>query len=63
MKLVKFNNGNYGIRRLTLFGYKFKDLKGIYWWDIKSQFFPNCKGTEKDVKELFDMITDYGKNV
>ena len=39
MKIVKFKDGKYGVRRLTLFGYKYKDFRVVpFWWSRNSRF-------------------------
>jgi len=43
MKVVKFKDGMYGIRKGNWFlGYEFKDLIHDYWWPICSEYFQSC---------------------
>lgn len=65
MKIVRFKNGKYGIRRFNVFRMKheFKDLKDEYWWEQGSRLMPHCQGSEEAVREVFDMITDKGERV
>ena len=49
MKVVQFRDGRYGIRKLTIFGYKFlgKDNSENYWWGMK-EFIPLRAAMSKD---------------
>ncbi len=43
MKIVKFENGQYGIRTHWFFGTRFLDLRNnIYSWTQRSDFFCDC---------------------
>lgn len=45
-KIVQFRDSTYGIRRLTIFGYRFLDLEHqTFWHSNKSVFFRDCKTT------------------
>ena len=60
MKIVKFKDGTYGVRRLTLGGYEYKDFRSPrYWWLITSKFFADCRGTLTEA----EYYTDKGKVV
>lgn len=59
MKIVKFNNGTYGIRR-WFFGYQFKDLETAFWWRVGSKWIMHCQGEKEKVIEIFNQKTDYG---
>lgn len=67
MKIVKFNDGKYGIRRWTLFGlFEFKDVQntGYNWWHSKgASMFRNCRGEKEEVERIYDLLTDYGEAV
>lgn len=57
MKIVKFRDGSYGLRKwvfnLFEFGYVFADLNSYgFWWNVNSRHFPNCKGTLDSVKSM-----------
>lgn len=46
MKIVKFSDGKYGVRKWTLFGYEYLDLlQPVFWWGLDSTFFGYCHGT------------------
>lgn len=50
MKLVKFSDGEYGVRRRSLWslwmGYEFLDLVNTgFWWTIGGRYFMDCRGT------------------
>ena len=66
MKLVKFKDGTYGVRKWSWLSlsYRYLDLKhGFYWWDRSSSFFRGCKGTEARSRSLMNSISDRGKVV
>ena len=51
-KVVKFQNGQYGIRRWTLIGYEFLGLDASredYWWLSPEYVAEYAAGTEKQV--------------
>ena len=57
MKLVKFSDGTYGIRKGNFFsGYKYLDLKEKtqYWWYKSSEYFEDCKGSEEQVRKVYN---------
>ena len=59
MKIVRFKDGAYGIRRFTPFGYQYKDIAYCpdrLWWGITSSYFKDCKGTLKEVVKMFNSI-------
>lgn len=51
-KLVKFENGKYGIRNGNwLTGYYFLDFKHpIYYWKMESEWFNNCQTTLQEAE-------------
>ena len=64
-KLVRFNDGTYGVRRFLIltFSYKFLDLSGgDHWWDYeyKDKY---CKGTEAKAREAMNLVGDLGTPV
>ena len=61
--IVKFVNGNWGIRRGWLF-YTYKDLKSNkYWWSRKDNYYTDCQGTEKRTKQVYSLMLDAGEEV
>lgn len=49
-RVVKFKDGRYGLRKLTLSGYKYRDLRGAnHWWSVTSTYMRDCKGKLSDV--------------
>jgi hypothetical protein len=69
MKIVKFKDGTYAIRRLNIFpfmwGYHYKDLrsKGSYWWKIDEEYFSECKGTLQECKNKINVHLDKGEPI
>lgn len=61
MKIVKFKDGTYGVRRLTLFGYEYKSFRRPlqFWWSRNSEYFSDCHGTLAEA----EYYTDKGKVV
>lgn len=62
MKLVKFKNGKYGIRRTTLFGYQFLSNNANWWGKGKANDF-ELEHTEEKARELLYLLTDKGEPV
>jgi hypothetical protein len=63
MKIVKFKNGTYGIRKWTLFGYKFLSRSGRYWWHHRN-FLDYCQFERlNDARERYEAKNDYGEVV
>ena len=62
IKLVKFSNGKFGVRRGNWFtGYRYKDLYRYgnrYWWDKKSKFFRDCMSSEESARKFFEAFKD-----
>ncbi len=66
LKIVKFNNGKYAVRRET--GILFKDYRYfnafnkdyIYWEDFEGRRFMDCQSTYEEAVENLIRITDYG---
>jgi beta-lactamase class D len=63
VKLIKFKNGNFGIRKGGWFtGYLFKDFKNErFWWSIDSTYFEDCKTDEETARRIFNNLTDLGE--
>lgn len=62
MKIVKFDNGKYAVRRQILCVYEYKSIVSTIWWsheDVESY----CQGTLEKITVLFKSLTDYGKEV
>ena len=63
MKIVKFKDGTYGVRRLTLFGYKYKDLRSLrHWLSRNSPYFSDCHGTLAEAEYYTDKGTVVNEN-
>ena len=62
MKIVKFKDGKYGIRKFDFLSksYKFLDPITLFWWPIDSIYINDCKGGLKTVKKVYDRLTDIG---
>lgn len=64
IELVKFSNGQYGIRKYVfLMGYQYKDLResaeSNWWWGKDNSYFRDCQSTrDKAVKAYKDMGKD-----
>jgi len=55
MKIVKYPDGSYALRKFSLLYLRwvYKDLyHGPYWWDSSSNYFRDCKGTIEDIKRF-----------
>ena len=67
MKIVKFKDGTFGVRRWLPFGYEFLDLRMSlikrYWWSTGDKSFVNCRGTEQEARKHYDLLTDKGTQV
>jgi hypothetical protein len=59
MKIVKFKNGTYGIRKGWLF-YRYRDLELNYWWPLSSKYFKDCQASLEIVQNAFDGMQDKG---
>lgn len=52
-RIVKFEDGQYGVRLYWCFGWHFTDLyHPSFSWTRSSEFFPDCKGTLDRAKFL-----------
>jgi len=65
MKLVKFKNGKWGLRKGSfIWGYSFRDFKnGGFWWSQESQHFRDCMTDEDTARDYFNLATDCGEAV
>ena len=61
MKVVKFKDGTYAIRKGWIF-YKYLDLKTVnsFYWNITDRFFADCKGTKEEVCKRYKQPEDKG---
>ncbi len=55
-RIVKFKDGRYAIRRLTVGGFRYKDLTlhRDHWWSFGSIYMVDCKGTFESVIQEVD---------
>lgn len=58
IELVQINTGvgNFAIRKLTLFGYRYLDLGASavdIWWERGSEYFDSCLGDMDEVKDIY----------
>jgi len=65
MKIVKFEDGRYGIRKKSYGVYRFLDLQtGLnFWWSQDCEYFNCCKGNYEEVKKAYLEINDPGKPI
>lgn len=65
MKIVKFKDGKFGIRRFNLFfGYEYLDLNhddAQYWWTRGDIFFNDCKKDLPTCQKKYNQLKDKGK--
>lgn len=59
MKLVQFKNGKFGIRKLTILGYRFLS-KNYHWWPKHYGPDFNLEHTEEEAVELLCSVNDKG---
>jgi hypothetical protein len=59
MKLVKFKDGTYGVRRGNWFwGYSFLGLEDLgYWWNNGSSKMPCCKRDEAKARAVHSSLS------
>ena len=54
--IVKFKDGTYGIRKLSLYYtcWVFLDLRSNneYWWEVEDEFFSDCQTLEKPLLNI-----------
>jgi len=65
MKIVKFKDGTYGIRRWSLLSleYEYKDLQHFAWWPLSSCWQKDCRGTLEEAIQIIDRLADKGKPI
>jgi hypothetical protein len=67
MKIVKFKDDSYGIRRFSWDrrSYEYLDLEDcVYWWSSDYRYKPYCrKATRQEVLIAYEKATDYGTPV
>ena len=57
MKIVKFRDGTYGVRKwFGIYLYKDLTISGL-WWSMSSQFFSDCRGTLAQAEYFSDKGT------
>lgn len=61
MKLVKFKNGNYGIRRGFIF-HEFVSDNG-FWWSKSESKQIKLEHTQEEAERLFNLLSDKGEPV
>lgn len=61
MKLVKFKDGTWGVRRRVAFTYQFLDMDSTTWWERMSAVNRFCRGTEEQARKLLETMTDTGE--
>lgn len=60
-KIVRFADGTFGIRRLTLFGYAYLDLVSpCFWWSRTDRFIHDCHGSKKAAQRAYNYVYDKG---
>lgn len=62
-KIVRFRDGNFGLRRLAIDGYEYLDLvaaRRTFWWSRFDYNFKDCRGDLDTVKRALDIICDEG---
>ena len=54
MKLIKFSNGMFGVRRWSLFrmGFEYRDFVSRFWWKKDSRYFSDCMTNEKSARDF-----------
>lgn len=60
-KLIKFNDGTFGVRRGWV-DYKFKDFKAIlynFWWYEDDFCFGSCKTDEETARKFLNPIKSF----
>ena len=62
MKIVRFKNGAYGVRRLSPFGFQFLSSNG-YWRSKSYAFEYTLEHTKEDAEALYMMVADKGTPV
>lgn len=67
MKLIKFKDGTYSIRRLNIWvlGYEYRSFSPTYekWYMMSSDFFRCCRVDKETAEKEFNLLTDKGEPV
>lgn len=65
MKIVKFKDGTFAIRRkfLGVLWYQYRHLFACYWLRTSDECFYRCKGDYGTVKKQYDLLNDFGEVV
>lgn len=55
MKIVKFKDGTYGLKKFGSFGFEFADLRDANFWFSSTSYYciDHCRGTLKEVKSIY----------
>ena len=63
MKIVKFMDGTFAIRKFSIFffSYIYKDLVTSHWWGLNDAYFYECKGSIERVKKEYYKRKDKGR--
>lgn len=57
MRLVKFEDGTYGVRKHWFFGWYFQDLSLIgFEWKQRDKFFRACMGSESEARSMYKRL-------
>lgn len=56
MKIVKFKNGTYDLRRISPFGFEFADLREANFWFSSTSYYclDHCRGTFEEVEFIYN---------
>lgn len=57
-EIVKFENGQYAVRKKTWVGYKYKAIYNGYWFDL--EYIGYCQGTLELIKGIYTNTEDIG---
>ena len=64
MKLVKFKDGQYGIRKWRIMYYDLDCPEARLWWSRWCSYFLQCCRADKETAiKYFDILTDAGRPV
>jgi len=67
MKLIKFKDGTFGIRRRYFIFYQYLSFKNEYWWKRDERridkFISDCRADEDAARKVFETLTDKGEVV
>jgi hypothetical protein len=69
VKIVKFKDGTYGVRRVSFWvpfpWFEYLDLRSnsLYWWDQRDAYFTDCQGTLAEAQARMNRATDKGRPI